>query len=239
MVLALSGTALGQITVVSGASFEELRPLAPGSIATAFGAFDGATPATAGGQMLPTQLGGVDVTVDGLPAALYAVTTTQVNFQVPLGVRAGIDKRTATAEFRVGGVLVGRGGVLLRDVSPALFTRDANDPLRPAVALNRDGSVNSADNAAQLGEVLELFSTGQGAKLISPLEIFPPRTSVEPLVFFRTWKGETLAAELPVPGLWRIRVRVPEVEQLDDGPTPIVVAIDGVSSNTVSVWIGR
>ena len=241
LLLALHSSAAAQIKVANAASFEEFRPLAPGSIAAAFGSFGGVTAAFTPGQPLPTTLAGVGVTVDGLAAGLYAVTPAQVNFLIPLEVRADIDERTAMVKFKLNGSTLGSASVRLRDVSPVVFSSDASNPLRPSIALDRAGRRNSENNPARPGEVLEFFAMGHGAKLISPLEIFPPTTSVQPLVFFRTWLGETVSSVLAPgrPGLWLIRVRVPEAEGLRAGPTPVVVAMDGLSSNMTSVWIAR
>ena len=236
-----NSSATAQIKVVNAASFEEFRPLAPGSIAAAFGSFGGVTAAFTPGQPLPTTLAGVGVTVDGLAAGLYAVTPAQVNFLIPLEVRADIDERTAMVKFKLNGSTLGSASVRLRDVSPVVFSSDASNPLRPSIALDRAGRRNSENNPARPGEVIEFFAMGHGARLISPLDIFPPPTSVQPLVFFRTWLGETVSSVLAPdrPGLWLIRARVPEADGLRAGPTPVIVAMDGLSSNMTSVWIAR
>lgn len=210
--------------------------MAPGSLAAAFGDFSAATPATADTLPLPTTLGGLQVIVGGMPAGLYAVTTTQVNFQVPIELPAGRYTEQAPVEFRIQGEPAGTASLFLRDASPAILVLNPADALRPAAALNPDGSLNSEANPAAPGQVLTLYLTGQGTNL-SPAN--PPETVKRPAVFFRTWPGETLFSGpiAHLPGLWQINVRIPENAELQPGPTPILVLFDGLASNIAAVWI--
>ncbi|MEX2299421.1 MAG: hypothetical protein WD733_00720 [Bryobacterales bacterium] len=126
------------------------------------------------------------------------------------------------------------------NVSPAILALDAASPLRPAAALNQDGTLNEETNPAQPSQVLTLYLTGQGTELTPPGGGLPPETAKRPVVFFRTWPGETLFSgplDHP-PGLWQINVRVPGNEDLLPGATPIVVLFDGLASNTAVVWVG-
>jgi len=228
-----------QTTAVGAAAFELTRPVAPGSIAAVFGDFPVSQPLVAGELPLPTQLGGIAVLVDGRPAGLYAVFPTQINFMTPLDTPAGPDAAPVEIVIESEGVMVARTSLLMRDVSPAIFALDAANAFRPGAVLNQDSSVNSADNPARPGEVLQIFGMGQGSKLISPAEVLPPITSVTPVVWFRTWPSEAQASALPtgLPGMWQINAAVPEDAELAGGPTPITVTADGVQSNSVTVWI--
>jgi uncharacterized protein (TIGR03437 family) len=60
-----------------------------------------------------------------------------------------------------------------------------------------------------------------------------------PLVHFRTWKAETVFSGLltGIAGLWAVDVKVPEVDGLEDGATPVTVTLEGRTSNTASVWV--
>ncbi len=78
--------------VVNAASYAvtttTLRPerpegLSPGSIASIFGANLASSTETASTIPLPTQLTGTSVTVHGLPAHLFYVSPSQINFQMP------------------------------------------------------------------------------------------------------------------------------------------------------------
>jgi uncharacterized protein (TIGR03437 family) len=74
---------------VNGASFETTRPLAPGVIASTFGAQLTDATASASTLPLPTELSGTKVLINGVAAPLYFVAAGQVNFQVPYGVPEG------------------------------------------------------------------------------------------------------------------------------------------------------
>jgi len=217
-------------TVVNAASFETLRPLAPGGVAALFGSFPGVTEAQAQTSQLPIALGGAGIAVEGVDAGLYAVTPTQINFQVPVELEAGRDGESFRVEIFIQGELAGQTALVARRISPVIFLLDAGAPLRPAAALNQDHTLNSEQNPARPGEALQLFLTGGGAA---------PPAAVQ--VFVRTRAGETLfSGPAPgLPGLWQINVRIPEDAELPEGPAPVTVLAGGVSSNTASVWIGR
>ncbi len=240
LALLLAPLALGAQTVaVSAAAFEAGRPVAPGSIVALFGDFPVNEPQVAGELPLPTQLGGVQVLVAGQTAGLYAVFPTQINFMVPMETPAAADASTVDIAVESEGVMIAQTALIIRDVSPAIFTLDAADAFRPGAVLNQDDSVNGPNNPAQPGEVLQIFGMGQGSKLISPAEVLPPITSVTPIVWFRTWPSAALASALPtgLPGMWQINAAVPKDTDLPSGPSPIVITADGVQSNTVTVWI--
>jgi uncharacterized protein (TIGR03437 family) len=238
LLLAWAGTASAQV-VVSAAAFEWTRPVAPGSIAALFGEFPVAEPLIAQELPLPTQLGGVRVLVNGQPAGLYAVFPTQINFMAPLDMEAGRYVTQARVDVEIEGMTGDWAGMWVRDVSPAIFTLDAADATRPGAVLNQDNSVNGPGNPARPGEILQIFGMGQGQKLIAPLPVTPPQTSQTPLVWFRNHSSPAAASALPdgLPGMWQINVPVPTNADLRAGATPITVKVDGVQSNTVTVWI--
>lgn len=95
--LALAVAAIGQapqITpkgLVNSASFAtdtgRGAVVLPGWLSTLFGSQFAESAQAATGFPLPTTLGGVSVTVGGLPAPLLYVSQTQINFQAPSGIR--------------------------------------------------------------------------------------------------------------------------------------------------------
>lgn len=112
--------------VASAASFL-LAPVAPGSIATAFGAnlTDNTVAATT--TPLPTTLGGVTFNItDSMnitrPAPLFFVSATQVNFQVPADMATGRAKLMIT---RQDGSTVS-GDLLIEAVAPGFFAANSN-----------------------------------------------------------------------------------------------------------------
>ena len=64
-------------------------PVAPGSLAAAFGDFSGVTASDAAAIPLPKQMNGVQVLVNDVAAPLIAVRAGQINFQVPAATAAG------------------------------------------------------------------------------------------------------------------------------------------------------
>jgi uncharacterized protein (TIGR03437 family) len=139
------------LTVVSAASFAP-GPLAPGSIASAFGA--GILPAgqtAAGTSPLPATLAGVSVTVRdsagvSRPAALYFVSSNQINFVIPAQTSIGV------ATVTVAGALSSQSlnaQAQIAAVAPSFFTIGSETAAAYAVQV--------APNGAQT--VLPVFTT--------------------------------------------------------------------------------
>jgi uncharacterized protein (TIGR03437 family) len=232
-----AGASYGQVIIVN-AAFEARRPLSPNSLAVAFGDFTGATPAIANSLPIPKLLGGVEVIMEGKAASIYSVSRTQINFVVPADVLVEEYPAPVTVEIRVNGTpVLPRSSALIQDVSPTILLRDAADPLRPAAALNEDGSVNSQLRPARQGQVITLYVTGFGQTQEQPNKVSGPNES-HPVVYFRTWAGETLASTPAAgqPGVWLLRVTIPQAG-VQPGVTPITVLKDGLHSNTGSVWV--
>jgi uncharacterized protein (TIGR03437 family) len=138
--------------IVSSANFGAAA-MAPGGLFTIFGANLATTTESANGAPLPTNLGGTEVVVNGRLAPLLFVSPGQINAQFPVD-----------AEFGRGGVIVRTGlGQSLTifmqssEAAPQLFTDGGR-----AIALNQDGTLNSATNAARGGSLVTVFLTGQG-----------------------------------------------------------------------------
>jgi len=68
--------------VVNAANFQGAA-MGPSAVVTLFGSELAAGPASAGSVPLPRDLNGVRVFVDGIPAPLFYVSPTQINFQLP------------------------------------------------------------------------------------------------------------------------------------------------------------
>ena len=165
-------------SVVDAASYEPTLG-APGALATIFGTNLAAAAATAQALPLPTELGGTQVTWNGVAAPLLYVSPTQINFQVP------------TPDDETPGVLVVTGVVVSTAAgnsapyNPATATPDAwqaggifslnASGCGPGAILNvaSDGStsLNSTSNSAQPGEWISVYGTGLTAFYA---EQFPP-----------------------------------------------------------------
>lgn len=151
-------TAARSTAVTEGADFAEL--LAPGGISTLFGEnlTDGAS-IEADSLPLPTELGGLEVIVDGVPAGLFFVGPGQVNFQNPF------EPGTGSSEFillRDGLVTEAISAVTVADV-PRMFGFFEGEARLPVVVHAADNSVVTSANPAQPGESLVAYLSGVGS----------------------------------------------------------------------------
>lgn len=114
------------VTVVSAATFEE-GPLAPESLAVAFGDGFATTTVSATATPLPEVLGGTrvlvrDSTGKEFPCGLFFVSPQQINFLVPPGLAAGNALITVITSS---GVRIG-GALEIAAVAPGLLAANAN-----------------------------------------------------------------------------------------------------------------
>jgi uncharacterized protein (TIGR03437 family) len=140
--------------VVDAASYA--ATLAPGGIASIFGA--GLASGVAGivSTPLPTNLGGVRVLVDGRAAPLFYVSPGQINFQAPYEVRTSGQLSIVVERD---GVASAAEAAQVAPNAPAVFTNGAGEP---AAQRNPALDTITAANPARPGDVLTLFVTGIG-----------------------------------------------------------------------------
>jgi uncharacterized protein (TIGR03437 family) len=150
--------------VVNAGSFAPITaPLAPGELITLFGS--GLAPATlvsVGGVPFPTNLGGVQVTVNGIQAPIYYVSPTQLSVIVPYGLSTALTT-TGLAQVQVSNNGTNSNTVTLYATSslPGVFTQNQNG-LGYAIALHPDGTKVTAASPAKVGETLAVYLTGLG-----------------------------------------------------------------------------
>jgi len=148
--------AISEGGVVNAASY--VPQLAPGGIASLFGANLTAEQARAGAVPLPREMGGVRVLVEGIAAPLFFVSPGQINFQTPFETAEG-----------PAAVLVERGGVPSTVVeaavtrnSPGIFTHQPTAGVTAPVIVHQDGSLVTAASPAHAGGAVVIFATGVG-----------------------------------------------------------------------------
>jgi uncharacterized protein (TIGR03437 family) len=124
------------------------------------------TSAAAPPGMLPTVLRDTQVLVNGSAAPLFYVSPTQINFQVPLEVSGS----TAQVVVVSNGVQGPTSEVDLATEAPGIFTVPETGE---GAVLNEDSTLNSAENPARAGSVVQIFATGLGA-------VSPPVPSGQP-----------------------------------------------------------
>ena len=128
---------------LSAASYE--TNLTPEGIAAGFGSNLAPNSATATTTPLPTTLNTISVTVNGVNAGLFFVSSGQINYLIPLGTAAG----EATVNVLRNGVITHTGKINIVSAAPAIFTANANGTGVPAAIVLR-----VATNGAQTTETI-------------------------------------------------------------------------------------
>ena len=144
--------------------------LVPGGLATIFGTDLAPASVTVDSGVLPLELAGTSVLVNGQAAPIKAVTPTQITFQLPAevtGNSASLQVRKRSNGQETFSVAV---PVDVTDTEPALYSLDGTGT-GAALALRPNGSVVSADNPLEIGEEVTLFGTGFGLMADSPINI--------------------------------------------------------------------
>lgn len=108
---------------------------------------------------IATGLAGVRVLFDGVPAPLLYVSGRQINALVPYGVSA---RRTVRAEI-TGGASAAQVNLFTAAAQPEVFRNGDR-----ALALNQDGSLNSAENPAAPNSIVTIFASGAGSPANPP-----------------------------------------------------------------------
>jgi uncharacterized protein (TIGR03437 family) len=219
----------GLACVTGGASRAVATGIAPGQIVTLIG------------NGLATD-GKAEVRVNNIPAPLLYIFAQQINAVIPyegltiggtatIEVISGANRYTSTSAVRAGAV--------------ELFTLDGSGD-GPAVALNQDGSVNTAANPASPGSIVVLYGTGIGATTpasvtgaLAPLT--GPGALAQPLAKASAWVNNLPAILLyggAAPGLIngaaQFNVVLPNNAA---GLTSVEIRLDGIRSISNTVFV--
>ncbi len=199
--------------------------VAPGSIASLFGADLSDTAATASVDPLPQTLAGVTLLCSGHLLPLLYVSPQQINFQVPGDLQPGQYR----VELRRSGSPTVTVELNLTRNAPGLF-----------LAAHPDGSPVTADSPARAGETILLYGTGLGPSQPVPLDGFrvsaaPPFPLVDPVVALvggRVVSPEFAGLAPGTAGIALVRFQVPD--DLDNSaPADVVVQAGGTASNAL------
>ena len=197
--------------VVDAADLEPAGPIVPYQLLTIFGNGLGpATPVSASDNST-TSLGGVSVTIDSLPAPLLYVSSNQLNVAVPL-IYVG---PPAVMQVSVNGVSSAPLQFPATPKNPSLFDNPGNFQYNfaefQAVALNADGSLNSASNPAPLGSVISVFVNG-----LEP----DPHLAEGPLQLFTGAGWSVVSTSQATPFVLQVNLRVPSLNSNFECPAP-------------------
>jgi len=215
-------------------------PLSPGSLASIFGTnfASGSSIATA---PLPTNLGGVTVSVNGRPAPLIYVGPGQINFQVPWETAVG----SAIVTVAVNGATSNAVTVPVLAAAPGLFFISGNPSIRQnqAAIQNSDYTLNSPNNPAMAGTSIIAYLTGAGP--VSPPVSSGVPSPLNPLSVLTSsysatlWPGPATVAFAGLTpesvGLTQMNVVVPP--GLATGTYPLTLTVNGQAANTANISV--
>jgi uncharacterized protein (TIGR03437 family) len=235
-----SGPSIKTGGIVNAASYG--GTLAPGSIAAVFGSF-GVT-GSAQNLPLPTMISGLSMQFAGAYAApLFAVANNQANVQIPWEL-AG--RTTVTLAASSNGQAGTPQALNLATFAPGIFTITA-DGAGQGVIVDGSYRVLDASHPATAGSsVAIIYCTGLGPVTNQPVTgaaspANPPAQTINtPTVAIGGGKGRVLFSGL-APGLvgtYQINVEVPADSALGSA-VPVSISIGGITSNTVSMGVGR
>jgi uncharacterized protein (TIGR03437 family) len=183
---------------------------------------------------LPPSFAGVSVSVNGKPAAILFIDTDQINFQIPWDTAAG----SATITVSSSGVQTAAVKVSVVAAAPGLFFKGSH-----AIVQNFDYSLNSSSNPAQDGALIIAYLTGAGA--VSPpvadgapapsSPLSKVTSSVTATIDSQTAQVKFAGLAPDFVGLWQVDVLVPA--GLAQGEYPLVISVDGQSSNAANVSV--
>jgi uncharacterized protein (TIGR03437 family) len=161
------GVYLNPIGVNNAASFQPVTAsIAPGEDIALYGTgLSSVTMSIPGGQVFPTTLGGVSVSIDGTPSPLYSVSPTQLNVIVPYEVALN---QTGLANIQVTNNNVPSNVVQVytTDAAPGAFSQTQNGIGFAAALHAATNQLITSDNPAEPGEYISLYLTGLGT--VSP-----------------------------------------------------------------------
>jgi uncharacterized protein (TIGR03437 family) len=139
--------------IVNAGSFVPFTAeFAPGEFISIFGANLATTTAT--DPTLPTGLSGVQVLVNGTPAAVGYVSPGQVNAVIPLGIDTGIASIQVVNSLGTSNTVSNFVG----ETQPGIFNSTTSAP----AVFHGNNTIVSASNPAVTGEELAVYLTGLG-----------------------------------------------------------------------------
>ncbi|HVT95027.1 MAG TPA: hypothetical protein VHD76_19405 [Bryobacteraceae bacterium] len=207
------------LAATNAASYDP-RAIAPGSLISLFGTDLSLITASAGSIPLPVSLADVSVSINGIPAPLLYLSPRQLNVQVPVEVAPG----PAQLTVRVAGRLSATASLVIGQSGPGIFAvlggsagfAAGSDASVYLTGLGKTDSDIASGDAAREGEVinatLDVTATVGGVNA--------------PVQFAGLAPGFV--------GVNQVNLQVP---QLSPGIYPVVITVDGVSSNAAPLKV--
>jgi uncharacterized protein (TIGR03437 family) len=237
-----AGPLLRAVNVTNAAS-GQVGAVSPGEIIVLYGerlgpsALAGLTINSSG--KVDTVSGGTRVLFDGVPAAMLYSSAGQVSAIVPYGVTG---RNAVSVQLEYQGQLSPAISLPVAPSAPGIFTQDQSGR-GPGAIRNQDNSVNTADNPAEAGSVIQIFGTGEGQSVPGGVDggitpdlrstQQPPSATIGGTPAFIEFAGP---APFAVAGLLQVNARVPA--GLTPGPVPVAVKFGSASSQAgVTVFV--
>jgi uncharacterized protein (TIGR03437 family) len=224
--------------VVNGASFAAGADVAPGGIVSVFGSNLGPASGSQAGFPLPTNLGGITLTIGGINAPLFYSGSGQVNAQLPFEIPA--NSQTQVVARAISGSTESDAvpePVTISAAHPGIFT--TNGTL--GAILNVSYQLVSASNPANPGDVIQIYCTGLGATnppsitgqaAVSGVAVIEPAVTVGGLA-----AGLQYAGVAPgFVGLYQVNVAIPS-SVTPGSAVPVVITQNGIASNTATIVV--
>ncbi len=237
-IVQISVTQASPLTAVNAADFK-VAPLAVDSIAAAFGT--NLAPRIEIAQSIPLPLGLADtmLTINGIPAPLFFVSPTQINFVVPAGLNPG--SATVIVTNPQGSYAL--GNIQITASAPAIFTANASGSGDAAAQATADGItfqqppfdvvVNGNPN------ILVLYATGvRGVPAANPSDGNGVAESVTVTIDGRAANVLYAGAQGSFAGLDQINVELPAALAGQGARrVEVVVTVGGVTANRVTIQL--
>jgi uncharacterized protein (TIGR03437 family) len=218
-------------------------PIAPGELlrirGVCMGPFEPVFDSYGSGGALSTSAGGTQILFNGTAAPLVFVSSGQITAQAPFELDGQFQ---APVELTYNGVMI-QSSISVQAANPAVFTI-SNQPTGPAIALNQDGTLNSAANPAPAGSIVVFYATGTGQTAPPGLDGDEPPNSALPvpkLPVFVTIGSENAdifyAGDAPgFVGLTQLNIGVPK-SIVGGGAQPITLQVGAFPLNQSNVTI--
>ena len=233
--------------IVNAANPAVSGPLVPGSVGSIFGTNLAPDAVVAATPPLPYTLGDVTVEINGIPAPLFFVAPTQINFQTPWDL---LSFNRATLRIINGTLVSSTLDVNVALAAPALFSTNGSGgsqgEIRIAGSEVLAAPVDAFPNSRPVkrGEELQIYATGLGPVSRTPSDgsayplTGPPAITRTPIVTIGGAPATVLFSELArgAVGLYQVNVTVPDDAPLGDA-VPVSLSMSGVPSNTVTVAV--
>lgn len=226
--------------IVNAAGFQP-GALAPGSIVSVFGQNMALAVGAATVLPLPNSLGGVTLSIGGQDAPLYYSSGGQVNAQIPFETPTGTVQSYLRIVKNGKNVFSDTETLTIVPFKPGIFTTNAGEQ---GVVVDTRGRLVDASAPAAAGDVLVAYATGLGAvdrpvRSGQPAPSNPPAktvTGVTVRIGDRTVPAEFAGLTPGLVGLYQINFAVP-AGVAPGNAVPLIVTMNGVASNTVTIAV--